>query len=73
MDVCRLRYDDRPTRVADAATIALVRDGQAGIEVWMMRRVSAMSFASGALVSPGGGVDPRDADPDNYINNQAQS
>jgi 8-oxo-dGTP pyrophosphatase MutT (NUDIX family) len=46
-----------------AATIALVRDGQAGIEVWMMRRVSAMSFAPGALVFPGGGVDPRDADP----------
>lgn len=38
-----------------AATIALVRDGQAGIEVWMMRRVSAMSFAAGAVVLPGGG------------------
>jgi 8-oxo-dGTP pyrophosphatase MutT (NUDIX family) len=29
----------------------------------MMRRVSAMLFAGGALVFPGGGVDPRDADP----------
>ena len=28
-----------------------------------MRRVSAMSFAGGALVFPGGGVDPLDADP----------
>ena len=28
----------------------------------MMRRVSAMSFAGGALVFPGGGVDPCDAD-----------
>jgi 8-oxo-dGTP pyrophosphatase MutT (NUDIX family) len=46
-----------------AATIALVRDGHEGIEVWMMRRVSAMSFASGALVFPGGGVDPQDTDP----------
>lgn len=46
-----------------AATIALVRDGQAGIEVWMMRRVSGMSFAGGALVFPGGGVEPRDDDP----------
>ena len=45
-----------------AATIALVRDGHDGIETWMMRRVTAMAFASGALVFPGGGVDPADAD-----------
>lgn len=45
----------------DAATVALVRDGPAGLEVYLLRRVQAMAFASGMHVFPGGAVDPADA------------
>jgi len=38
------------------------RDGN-GVEVFMLRRVSTMAFAPRMMVFPGGGVDPRDADP----------
>jgi 8-oxo-dGTP pyrophosphatase MutT (NUDIX family) len=40
-----------------------VRDGAAGLEVFMLRRVATMAFAPRTLVFPGGGVDRRDADP----------
>jgi 8-oxo-dGTP pyrophosphatase MutT (NUDIX family) len=33
------------------------------VEVFMLRRASTMAFAPRMLVFPGGGVDPRDADP----------
>ena len=46
-----------------AATVLLVRDGQHGVEVFMLRRVATMEFAPRMMVFPGGGVDPRDADP----------
>jgi 8-oxo-dGTP pyrophosphatase MutT (NUDIX family) len=51
-----------PTR--DAATVALVRDGDRGLEVYLLRRVQAMSFAPGAYVYPGGSVDDEDRDAD---------
>ena len=44
-----------------AATVALLRDGPTGVEVYLLRRVTTMAFASGMHVFPGGGVDPRDA------------
>jgi 8-oxo-dGTP pyrophosphatase MutT (NUDIX family) len=44
-----------------AATLLLARDGGAGIEVLMIRRHDASSFAAGALVFPGGAVQPEDA------------
>lgn len=47
-----------PTR--DAATIALVRDGAAGLEVYLLRRVRTMAFAAGAYVFPGGKVESDD-------------
>jgi 8-oxo-dGTP pyrophosphatase MutT (NUDIX family) len=47
----------------DAATIVLIRDGSAGIEVFMLVRHERLDFASGALVFPGGGVDPHDRAP----------
>ncbi len=34
-----------------------------GVDVFMLRRVSTMEFAPRMMVFPGGGVDPRDADP----------
>lgn len=59
-----------PTAAADplvarpAATVMLVRDGRAGIEVFLMRRHSAMDFVAGVMVFPGGGVDNRDRNAD---------
>ncbi|WP_132991804.1 NUDIX hydrolase [Gordonia zhaorongruii] len=49
---------DAPPR--DASTVVLVRDSDAGIEVFLQRRVQQMAFAGGMTVFPGGGVDPRD-------------
>jgi 8-oxo-dGTP pyrophosphatase MutT (NUDIX family) len=43
-----------------AATIVLLCDGAAGLEVFMVERHHAMDFASGALVFPGGRVDESD-------------
>jgi 8-oxo-dGTP pyrophosphatase MutT (NUDIX family) len=43
-----------------AATVLLLRDGPPGIEVFMQVRHQDMAFASGALVFPGGRVDPED-------------
>ena len=42
----------------------LVRDGSAGVEVFLLRRVAQMAFAPSMMVFPGGGVDPRDSEPD---------
>jgi len=46
-----------------AATVLLVRDGARGLEVFMVQRHHQIDFATGALVFPGGKVDPGDADP----------
>lgn len=51
--------DPAPTR--PAATILLLRDTPEGLEVLMTRRSMTASFAPGAYVFPGGGVDPSDA------------
>lgn len=50
--------------VRDAATVMLVRDGDSGLEVCMLRRNLNSDFVGGAYVFPGGGVDPEDAEPD---------
>jgi glyoxylase-like metal-dependent hydrolase (beta-lactamase superfamily II)/8-oxo-dGTP pyrophosphatase MutT (NUDIX family) len=44
-----------------AATVLLLRDTPAGIEVLMTRRSPNASFAPGAYVFPGGGIDAADA------------
>lgn len=44
----------------DAATVVLVRDGEAGIEVFVQRRVKTMAFAAGMYVFPGGAVEDED-------------
>jgi 8-oxo-dGTP pyrophosphatase MutT (NUDIX family) len=46
-----------------AATILLVRDGRAGLEVFMVQRHHQIDFATGAMVFPGGKVEEADADP----------
>ncbi len=43
-----------------AATVLLLRDGKSGMEIFMVQRHHAIEFASGALVFPGGSVDPGD-------------
>src|ERR1700710_359924 len=43
-----------------ASTVLRVRDGAEGLEVFMVVRHHKIDFASGALVFPGGKVDPAD-------------
>jgi 8-oxo-dGTP pyrophosphatase MutT (NUDIX family) len=47
-------------QVRDAATVMLVRDGSAGLEVFMLRRNLQSDFVGGAYVFPGGAVDEHD-------------
>jgi 8-oxo-dGTP pyrophosphatase MutT (NUDIX family) len=51
----------RPVTPRPAATLLLLRDGSEGLEVLMTSRHEAAGFAAGALVFPGGKVDPVDA------------
>jgi 8-oxo-dGTP pyrophosphatase MutT (NUDIX family) len=47
-----------------AASVVLLRDGEEGLEVLMLRRTAKASFAPDAWVFPGGRIDPGDgADP----------
>jgi glyoxylase-like metal-dependent hydrolase (beta-lactamase superfamily II)/8-oxo-dGTP pyrophosphatase MutT (NUDIX family) len=50
-----------PVAPKPAATVLLLRDGEAGLEVLMTRRSTKASFAPGAFVFPGGVVDQADA------------
>lgn len=45
-----------------AATILLVRDAPGGLEVFMVKRHHQIDFVSGALVFPGGKVEPGDGE-----------
>ena len=47
--------------IRDAATVVLLRDGDDGIEAWLLTRVREMVFAAGMSVFPGGRVDDDDA------------
>jgi 8-oxo-dGTP pyrophosphatase MutT (NUDIX family) len=54
-----------PVAAKDASTVVLLREGdgdEGGLEVYLLSRTSAMAFAGGFCVFPGGGVDPRDFD-----------
>jgi recombination protein RecT len=50
-----------PVPTLNAATVLLLRDGAQGLEVLMTRRSTTASFAPGAYVFPGGGIDALDA------------
>jgi 8-oxo-dGTP pyrophosphatase MutT (NUDIX family) len=60
--------DPDPLIPRPAATVMLVRDKRPGfareLEVFLMRRHSAMEFVAGVMVFPGGGVDDRDRNAD---------
>ena len=45
---------DKAAKLIPAATILLVRDGERGLEVFMVKRHHKIDFMSGALVVPGG-------------------
>lgn len=58
----QLLYPQRdPAPLRPAATVLLLRDTPLGIEVLMTRRAMTASFAPGAYVFPGGGIDAADA------------
>lgn len=59
--IARGEEDPASTPVRDAATIALLRDTDAGIEVFLMRRQRSMAFAAGMHVYPGGAVEASDS------------
>lgn len=50
---------DRPAPIPAVSVIPL-RDGRDGLEVFVQYRVSTMDFAAGAVVFPGGRIDPGD-------------
>ncbi len=54
-----------PPEALPSATILLIRNGSDGadLEVFMVQRHHKIDFATGALVFPGGKVDPGDRDP----------
>ena len=56
-----LHAQREPALPRPAATVLLLRDGPHGVEVLMTRRSETASFAPGAYVFPGGGVDALDS------------
>jgi recombination protein RecT len=56
-----LHAQREPAATRPAATVLLLRDADSGIEVLMTRRSPTASFAPGAYVFPGGGIDAADA------------
>lgn len=58
----------QPVEPHDASTVLLLREAAAqersGMEVYLLRRHSAMPFAAGMYAYPGGRVDERDSDAD---------
>jgi 8-oxo-dGTP pyrophosphatase MutT (NUDIX family) len=52
-----------PVAPRPAATVVVLRDGSAGLEVYLQRRTRTMGYAAGLWVFPGGRVDPADQDP----------
>jgi recombination protein RecT len=56
-----LHTQREPAALRPAATVLLLRDTPLGVEVLMTRRSLTASFAPGAYVFPGGGIDAADA------------
>ncbi|MBF7053113.1 MBL fold metallo-hydrolase [Halomonas sp. KAO] len=55
-----MSHPERTPRVRPAATLALVRDGLAGLEVLLLQRTWQAAFLPGYHVFPGGAVDVED-------------
>jgi 8-oxo-dGTP pyrophosphatase MutT (NUDIX family) len=50
-----------PAQPRDAATVVLLRDAAAGVEVYLVKRSRMVDFMAGAHVFPGGRLDETDA------------
>src|SRR5215213_10262357 len=57
-------YNGTVVEPRHASTIIVVRDGAEGIEAYLMRRQTSMTFAAGMYVFPGGGMQPSDVTQD---------
>ena len=57
----RWTRDSVPSTAAPAASVILLRDGQAGLETYLLHRHARMAFAPLMVVFPGGRVDALDA------------
>lgn len=64
----QLHTHREPVATRPAATVLLLRDtpDNGGLEVLMTRRSGTASFAPGAYVFPGGGIDALDASPESH-------
>jgi 8-oxo-dGTP pyrophosphatase MutT (NUDIX family) len=60
--VLDLKADRAAVPPKDAATLILVRDASAGLEVFCVERNKKSGFLGGAIVFPGGKLDAKDAD-----------
>ena len=62
--LARLVEDLEPSRAPAApraaASVVLCRDGESGLETYLLHRHARMAFAASMVVFPGGGVDPVD-------------
>lgn len=56
-----VRSGRTPVEARPAATVILLRDAPAGLEVYLLRRQRTMAFAAGMTVFPGGRVDATDS------------
>jgi 8-oxo-dGTP pyrophosphatase MutT (NUDIX family) len=54
----RLRREGEPSTPRQSASLILLRDGERGVEVLLVRRNPAQRFMGGFWVFPGGAVDP---------------
>jgi 8-oxo-dGTP pyrophosphatase MutT (NUDIX family) len=58
----RWTADSVPSAAAQAASVILLRDGQAGLETYLLHRHALMPFAPSMVVFPGGRLDPVDTE-----------
>jgi 8-oxo-dGTP pyrophosphatase MutT (NUDIX family) len=54
---------EQPVPARPAATVVVLLDGSAGLEVYLQRRTRTMGYAAGLWVFPGGAIDQADQDP----------
>lgn len=59
-----LNLEESSAPLRDASTVVLLRDGDAGLEVFLMKRHGQSDVLGGAYVFPGGKVDREDAEID---------
>ncbi|WP_229052247.1 NUDIX hydrolase [Aeromicrobium sp. Leaf350] len=60
-------HDQDPVAPRDAATVALLRDTEAGSETYLLRRQPTMAFAAGMSVFPGGSTQAGDDEPLGWV------